>query len=159
MSWEAIGAVGEILGALAVLVSLLYLAVQIRQNTASIKSSTFQNAITSISHVSLNIGTDPDSAGIMHKAFTGDTADLTEQERFRVGLLFTAMFRNYENFWFQYRSGVMEEHVWEGVRNAMLGYYRTPSVTAWWAERSSIFSTEFVEFLAEQDGPRNESNA
>ena len=32
MSWEAIGAVGEVLGALAVFITLLYLAAQIRQN-------------------------------------------------------------------------------------------------------------------------------
>ena len=37
MNWEAIGAVGEILGAIAVLLSLAYLAVQIRQNTASVR--------------------------------------------------------------------------------------------------------------------------
>lgn len=35
MNWEAISAVGEILGASAVLITLIYLAVQIRQNTAA----------------------------------------------------------------------------------------------------------------------------
>jgi hypothetical protein len=37
MNWEAIGALGEVLGALAVLVTLAYLAVQVRQNTAQQK--------------------------------------------------------------------------------------------------------------------------
>ena len=151
MNWEAIGAVGEILGALAVLLSLLYLAVQIRQNTASIKSSTFQNAISSISQVSLGIATDDDSSRIAQATFEGEIGDLTERDRFRVGLLLTGLFRNYENFWFQYESGVMEEHVWRGVRSAMLGYYRLPNVQNWWNQRSSIFSPKFVEFLATLD--------
>ena len=42
MNWEAIGAVGEILGALAVFASLIYLARQIRQNTQMMKSTVRQ---------------------------------------------------------------------------------------------------------------------
>ena len=42
MNWEAIGATGEIIGAVGVIVTLVYLAIQIRQNTASLKSSTLQ---------------------------------------------------------------------------------------------------------------------
>jgi len=39
MNWDAIGAVGEILGALAVFASLIYLALQIKQNTQSLRAS------------------------------------------------------------------------------------------------------------------------
>ena len=39
MNWEAIGAVGETVGALAVLVTLVYLAVQIRQNTKAVQAA------------------------------------------------------------------------------------------------------------------------
>ena len=41
MNWDAIGAVGEILGAGAVVATLLYLSVQIRQNSKSLSSSAF----------------------------------------------------------------------------------------------------------------------
>ena len=37
MNWEAIGAIGEVLGAIGVIVTLAYLAVQIRQNTRDIR--------------------------------------------------------------------------------------------------------------------------
>ena len=37
MNWEAIGAIGEILGAAGVIVSVTYLAIQIRQNTRGIE--------------------------------------------------------------------------------------------------------------------------
>ena len=42
MNWEAIGAVGEILGALLVGVTLIYLAVQLRQNTRATRAATLQ---------------------------------------------------------------------------------------------------------------------
>ena len=48
MNWEAIGAGGEMLGALGVIATLGYLAVQIRQNTRSIKDSAFQEISSSV---------------------------------------------------------------------------------------------------------------
>jgi hypothetical protein len=38
VNWDAIGAVAEVIGALAVLITLIYLALQIRQNTRAINS-------------------------------------------------------------------------------------------------------------------------
>ena len=43
MNWEALGAIGEIVGAVAVIATLGYLAVQIRQNTRALKASTHQS--------------------------------------------------------------------------------------------------------------------
>ena len=45
MNWEAIGAVGEVLGALGVIATLSYLAVQIRQNTRTVRSATHQASV------------------------------------------------------------------------------------------------------------------
>jgi len=47
MNWEAIGATSELVGAVAVLVSLLYLANQIRQGTATTRVQTVQHLLTS----------------------------------------------------------------------------------------------------------------
>jgi hypothetical protein len=45
MNWEALGAIGEIVGAIAVVVTIGYLAVQIRQNTESLHAATFQGGL------------------------------------------------------------------------------------------------------------------
>ncbi|MGD2047251.1 MAG: hypothetical protein PVJ80_13005 [Gemmatimonadota bacterium] len=47
MNWEAIGATAELVGAVAVLVSLIYLANQIRQGTAATRVQTVQHLLTS----------------------------------------------------------------------------------------------------------------
>jgi hypothetical protein len=39
MNWEAIGAVGEVAGAIGVIATLGYLAVQIRHNTRSVRAA------------------------------------------------------------------------------------------------------------------------
>ena len=45
MNWDAIGAVGEILGALAVFVSLIYLALQVHQNNKQLQLQALMDAI------------------------------------------------------------------------------------------------------------------
>ncbi len=39
MNWDAIGAIAELLGAIGVIGSLVYLATQIRQNTTTVRAS------------------------------------------------------------------------------------------------------------------------
>ena len=46
MNWEAIAAVGEVLGALGVLASLVYLASQIRDNTRSLQAASLQSILS-----------------------------------------------------------------------------------------------------------------
>ena len=48
MNWDAIGAIAELLGAIGVIASLVYLATQIRQNTATVRAS------GSVAHSGLN---------------------------------------------------------------------------------------------------------
>ena len=38
MNWDAVGAIGEIVGALAVVITLVYLAIQVRQNTRHLQA-------------------------------------------------------------------------------------------------------------------------
>jgi len=44
MNWEAIGAIGEVGGAVAVIATVIYLARQIRQNTSALRSTATQAA-------------------------------------------------------------------------------------------------------------------
>jgi len=67
MNWEAIGAIGEIIGAAAVLGSLIYLAVQIRQNTRSVEANTMQDLSEGYKGIYLTIATDPILAPIFVK--------------------------------------------------------------------------------------------
>ena len=51
MNWEAIGTIGEILGAFVVIVTLFYLAMQIRQNTKAQSIATFESAMSGFNEV------------------------------------------------------------------------------------------------------------
>ena len=50
---ESLGNIGEFLGALAVLISLVYLAIQIRQNTQTVRSATHQAWVTGVAQINM----------------------------------------------------------------------------------------------------------
>ena len=93
MNWEAIGAIGEVVGALGVVATLGYLAYQIRQNTMQLEQSTLSTkaAAINVSNLTLrenrqSIFEDADMADIFLRGNI-DPEGLTEVERMRYRLL------------------------------------------------------------------------
>ncbi len=64
MNWDAIGATAELIGALAVLASLVYLAIQIRHNSSSVDASTEDGVVSGFNEINLMIGSDANLARI-----------------------------------------------------------------------------------------------
>jgi hypothetical protein len=151
MNWEAIGAVGEVVGGLGVIFTLGYLALQIRQNTRSLKSASYQSAISSMSEVAGSIYNDEEVSRIVYESLRGNEASDLDQYRFETFL--TRLFRNFENFYYQHEAGVMEDHLWNGMKNSMLGYYHLAPVRSWWESRKETYSVQFDSFL--ENEPEN----
>ena len=84
MNWEAIGAVGETLGALAVLVTLVYLAVQIRQNNRNLHESTSAAVNQGWGSINSRLSSDAQFAEIFIRGRDNlEALDPVELERFR----------------------------------------------------------------------------
>jgi hypothetical protein len=82
MNWEAIGAIGEILGAIAVLGTLIYLVAQLRQNTASVTTATYESMMSGITDINLVVVGDPDVASILARG-ARDPHSLDDDEALR----------------------------------------------------------------------------
>ncbi|MBW2243760.1 MAG: hypothetical protein JRH01_17385 [Deltaproteobacteria bacterium] len=73
MTIQDLGSIGELVAAIA---TLVYLAVQVRQNTRALRSSTFQDIAGAMSSTTEAVATHPEIALLMVKA-TGGLVDLT----------------------------------------------------------------------------------
>ena len=82
MNWDAIGAVGEFIGAILVGATLIYLAFQLRQNTKALTSSTFQAVSSNMASNMEFFAGDPAISALLVKAQDG-LGELTAQERAR----------------------------------------------------------------------------
>ena len=103
MNWEAIGAVGEIVGAIAVIVTLGYLAVQIRQNTRTVRASTHHGISRELNELNIAFGSDPAVSSLLLRG-SEDYSQLDHDERFQYTLLMRAAFGTYNDAFLQFRE-------------------------------------------------------
>ena len=74
MNWEAIGAIGEILGAIAVLVTLVYLAAQIRQNSRFVKAATYHSTSRARNEFNFAVAMTPELSALLVRARDDSTS-------------------------------------------------------------------------------------
>ncbi|MBW2417411.1 MAG: hypothetical protein JRH19_02640 [Deltaproteobacteria bacterium] len=146
MTLSDLGNVGELIGAIAVVLSLLYLSVQIRQNTRQVRAATFQGVARGWKEFLYTITSD-DRAQLWLKG-TVDFTALDAEERSRYFLLFRAYFRGYENDYYQFKQGTFDATPWEGYLNALRDdALSRPGIRRMWEQDRGNFNPEFVEFI------------
>lgn len=149
MNWQAIGAVGEILGAALVGATLIYLAFQLRQNTKALTSSTFQAVSSSMGSNMEFFAGDPTISVLMLKAQNGlDT--LSPEERARFGFVMMMAFRRIETVYVQRSLGFIGANLTQGFERSAVSSLTTGGSRQWWETSKRAFSDDFVRWMDEQ---------
>lgn len=130
------GAIGEMVGGLAVIVTLGYLALQLRQSSMLTRAMIRQNvaeSVRSMAHVRLESDT---FSSIVYRALRG--GDLTDEEEARYLRFMTGAFRVYENAHRQHESGLYTDRDWRSTANGMMQLLGSP-ISAQNRERMARF--------------------
>jgi hypothetical protein len=91
VNWEALGAIANLLAAIGVIATLIYLSIQIRQNTKAVRSSSIQNLVQSFSTTAQAAVENEYIIPLLLKANVGAEA-LTQEERARLHFWFIMTF-------------------------------------------------------------------
>lgn len=130
MNWEAVSAISEIVGAIAVVVSLIYVAAQIRQNTKMMRSGAKQ----SLTETSQNlIYKAIDNPADWLRLVNGEQPESPEQDA-RMSLLTRAILRGFESQCYQYEVGLLEDDEWRALRAAIVDICALPGVNRYWQQ-------------------------
>jgi hypothetical protein len=146
---DALGNIGDFLGGVGVVITLIYLAAQIRQNTTSSRTESYQAAVAAISDWTRHVGTSPASSRIV-EAGSRDFAALSPEERVQFNLIMAALVRNLENIHFQFMHGAIDESTWSGWANRTHSLLEPGGARAWWRTQEAAYSPEFRRFVDEQ---------
>jgi hypothetical protein len=137
MNWDAIGAAGEVFGAIAVLGSLIYLAFQVQQNSKLMKAKMKQQ-LTETSQE--NIYQMVNNAAVMIRV--RDDVNVSDEDKLVVSLLHRASFRGYENYVYQHTIGLLDEEEWVGIQKMIENRFkRDPTFRLQWEAIELEFST------------------
>ena len=127
MNWEAVSALAGILAATAVVLSVVYLAVQIQKNTLATYSQTHYLATAALAETGAIIASNPELSRIYRIGLSAPD-QLEEDEYFQFALIGTSQFRSFENLFFQYRSGLVDVDFWDGHRENILWFFHRPGM-------------------------------
>ena len=145
MNWDAIGAIGQMLGSITVLVTLIYLAAQIRQNTTSVRAATFQNIVGMATTFAHDLAKDPELRRVMNLGLSAQPMSESDERVFH--LLMISFLRRYENMHYQSRMGLLNDGQWQGLRESLLRILRRPGFRSWWQDNAATMNADFREFV------------
>jgi hypothetical protein len=156
VNWDAIGALAELAGAVAVVLSLVYLAIQIRQNTAQMESSerasrgaAYQGLISSMQSQLQPAAQHADLSEIIRRGLA-NSRDLDEAERFRFNWLMGGQINCYENAHYQYQHGVVSEERWQRMLSELNYFVSAPGYADWWDDYAKgTLSPDMVKIVDE----------
>ncbi len=146
MDITTLAAWGEFLGGIAVVVSLVYLAGQIRQNSRLLRASTASVSNETNSRVSIMTAGDPEIARIYWEGLA-DRSALSEADRRRfdplVGVFVGGVHQEHQFA----QDGVIAPSIWESRTKGTRGMLQQPGMQQWWAEWQLTYPDGFVEFM------------
>ena len=146
MQWDAIAAIGSVLGALGIILTVVFLAVQVRRNTAATQSQTYQVACSALAEFGAMLGRDPAVCRVWRIGLS-KPEELEDNQYYQFAYLGISLLRRYENAFFQYHAGLIDDDFWDGHKNNLLWYFHQPGFQRWWKERRQTFSVTFRDYL------------
>ena len=145
MNWTKASSVAEILSSIAILITLVYLVVEIQQNAEATQAETRQ-AILDSDQQFLELYVDSPELGVLQF-----NAELSDEERIRLSYLMVTFVRMRESNWLQYENGTLDDVTWRAYQGSLVATFSYPQSRAWWqnfgVER--IFNSEFISLVDE----------
>lgn len=153
MTLEQASYFSQVIGAVAVLASLVFVGLQIRQNTRTQKMVAVDSLAAAIAAINVPAIDSPALGEALSKA-TQDWGAATREQRIIAHYFLFSFFKLAENAWYQQRARVLDQSQWSGWASGARMFYHSPGVrTAWWPRRRQSYSPEFQSFLAASEPP------
>lgn len=157
MNWEAISAISEVIGATAVIITLAYLAVQIRQNTQMNASALRQSFYDYTTRQMLH-GTDSTELSALLAKASITNEKLLPGEKLQILRLFQAVFVGYQGAYFQHKQNALGDDDWRTCRALLRSFWLFDSKELqdlWEQFKTGGFLDE--QFIAECELLRNDA--
>lgn len=150
----------EIVSALGLVISLIYVGIQVTDNTSAIRSETASNASTEFINWYTHVSSDPDLVDVWLRGVTAPET-LDEQQTLRFVFLLHIIMLQFQNNFYLVEERTLDEKMLSAINNTMATIRGTPGFAMYWSQRRELFFPEyqiFVERLMfEAEGPPNRS--
>ena len=146
MTLQDLGNIGDFVGGVGVVVTLAYLAVQIRSNTRALRSASHQSMLDAVNSLNVTLTDRPDFAALLVKAHS-DFDGLTTEERIRFNAYASRLVGNYENVFYQNSQRLIDEPMWKAWDSTLGDLVTAPAFLRFWANEKGRYLPEFRDHV------------
>ena len=150
---DNLGNIGEFIGALAVVISLVYLAIQVRRNTQQMESNekALLRAESSAQHIQWSdwrrmLATNAELVEIWDRG-SGALGDLDRVEQIRFSVVPTDLLYVISNVWERYQAGISVGGTWESNLAGAARFLASPGGEEWWSKNKRDFPRPFADAI------------
>jgi len=156
MNIMELGAIGELVGGVAVIASLIYVGIQVRQNTSAIRADSAQGFADSINGAILKVAGGGESARCLRLAFENSEA-MTDDEKITADHIAIASFQSYDSGLLQAELGSLDEATRAMIHRRIRRFLEFDYYSDWWTQNHWKFSEPLTLFVEQECGLRRSS--
>jgi hypothetical protein len=142
MNWEMVSALGQAVAAVAVIPSLIYLAVQIREQNKERRRAGI-NILTAQWSDLVRSAQESREFAVTFLQGMRSFEGLDAPDKLMFSAFFTRYTRNCEGMFIYYRDGALEKALWDEVERTINDYFAYPGAREWWSTRKHWLTDEF----------------
>ena len=146
MNWDAIAAISQLVGSIAVVFSVLYLGIQVHRSTRVAKLAAQDAATTALRDVTKPFAENAEMARIWRKGLE-ELEALSAEEKARFFHALFQFLKAFESIHYHFVYGLMDQETWRGWCGLLEHYVASPGVEHYWRLRHDLFSKRFQKFV------------
>jgi hypothetical protein len=148
MSLEQASYLSQVIAALAIIASLVFVGFQIRQNTRAQRLVAVNSLAAAGVAINIPAMESPAFGEALSKALA-DWGSASREQRIIAHYFLFSFFKLQESAWYQHRMQALDAPQWRGWENLALAIYHTRGVqSGWWPHRRNVYSPEYQDYLA-----------
>ena len=151
MNWSALEAISQLVAAVAVVVSLIYVAAQVKASTRQARHDAGRDLAERVADVSSTVAADPELGKLLVQG-GADPEVLSPGDQARFRALMNALFRGLEQQYLLHREGSLDGESWAAVERMIQDWVALPGVQTYFRDRGRWYTTGFLEYVSQMTG-------
>ena len=147
MALEQVYYVTQIVAVVMLVISVFYLAKEVRQNTKTVRAGNASNFVIWNTEMTLPIVRDPELAQLWRRG-DKEFEILDDTDKQRLVFFEWNAIQQWHNYFELHRDGLLPESQWQQVKWIMGALCRRQAVRACWKTFKPSFSEEFQDFIS-----------
>ena len=136
----------DVIGGVAVIVSLIYVGIKVNHGTTAIRSSAANDATVAMQSWYLEMGSNRQASDIWFNAMTSPNP-LETHDEFQFMMSMHAVMLGMQNSYLLTREGTLDEEFSEAITTAIVAVKDLPGMDRYWSQRRGFFHSEFAGYV------------